>query len=380
MTSLPRVAVTTGALRVPPTYFVLQHAELLADSFEFEVFARVADIRDHSLGVPVHDATPVGGSFASRSHASLFFGGAQARAINQFAPALVHQHFGTWSEPAIAAARQAGAPLVTTLHGYDVFAMLAAAAEHPSWRRRFGDHMRTRSTRAAYASSSRLLAVSRYLADRSIEGGADAGKLHVHYQGVDTDYFRPEPTPRSAEPSIVFVGAFTELKGPRDLLRASLALAPRLPHQLVLVGDGPLKLELERAAAESPHVTFAGHLQRDEVREVMRRAHALVLPTQLSEGRREAAGLVLLEAQALGVPVVTYASGGAPEMLQDGVTGLVVEERDIAALTDAIRALLELPAAEYRRMSVDARDFVVRERSLAASARELDAHYHDLIG
>jgi glycosyltransferase involved in cell wall biosynthesis len=149
---------------------------------------------------------------------------------------------------------------------------------------------------------------------------------------------------------------------------------------LVLVGDGPLKLELERAAAESPHVTFAGHLQRDEVREVMRRAHALVLPTQLSEGRREAAGLVLLEAQALGVPVVTYASGGAPEMLQDGVTGLVVEERDIAALTDAIRALLELPAAEYRRMSVDARDFVVRERSLAVSARELDAHYRDLIG
>jgi len=380
MDSRPRIAVTTGALRVPPTYFVLQHAALLADSYEFEVFARVADIRDDSQGVPIYDATRVGGSFGRRSRASLLFGGAQTRAISRFEPALVHQHFGTWSEPAIVAARRAEVPMITTLHGYDVFAGLGAAAEPRSWPRRLGDNTRARSTQAAYAMSSRLLAASRYLADRSVEGGADAGKLRVHYQGVDTDYFRPEPVPQSGEPGIVFVGALTELKGPGDLVRASLSLAPRLPHRLVLVGEGHLRPELERATAGSPHVTFAGRLARDEVREVMRGAHALVLPTQLSEGRREAAGLVLLEAQALGVPVVTYASGGAPEMLRDGVTGLVVGERDIAALTDAIRQLLELPSAEYRRMSVQARDFVVRERSLAASAAELDTHYRELIG
>lgn len=106
----------------------------------------------------------------------------------------------------------------------------------------------------------------------------------------------------------------------------------------------------------------------------------MVLPTQESNGWREAAGLVLLEAQACGVPVITYRSGGAPEMLDDGVTGLVVPEKDVTALGDAIRAILTLPTADHGRMSVAARDFVVRERSLAVSARELDAHYRDLIG
>jgi glycosyltransferase involved in cell wall biosynthesis len=67
-------------------------------------------------------------------------------------------------------------------------------------------------------------------------------------------------------------------------------------------------------------------------------------------------------------------------MLLDGTTGIVVPESNVPALTDAIRELLELPDADYRRMSVAAREFVVRERSLTASARELDTHYRELIG
>ena len=67
-------------------------------------------------------------------------------------------------------------------------------------------------------------------------------------------------------------------------------------------------------------------------------------------------------------------------MVRDGSTGLLVPHRDIPALTDAIRELLELPSSDYERMSRDAREFVVRERSLAASAHELDEHYRQLIG
>jgi glycosyltransferase involved in cell wall biosynthesis len=380
MPSLPRVAITTGALRVPPTYFVLQHAALLGDRYTFEAFARVADIRDDALGVPIHDATPSRGRFARRAQASLAFGGRQIRAIRRFEPALVHQHFGTWSEPAVAAARANKVPLLTTVHGYDVFAAMAPRAARRGARERYGHRLRRRSTLGAYAASARILAVSRYLADRAIDGGADARKLAVHYLGVDTDYFQPTPRTASDEATIVFVGALTELKGPRDLLAASQQLALRTPHRLVYVGEGPLASELRRAAEPAPHITFLGGRSRDEVREIIRGARALVLPTQLSGGQREAAGLVLLEAQALGVPVVTYASGGAPEMLLDGTTGIVVPESNVPALTDAVRELLELPDADYRRMSVAAREFVVRERSLTVSARELDAHYRELIG
>ena len=104
-----------------------------------------------------------------------------------------------------------------------------------------------------------------------------------------------------------------------------------------------------------------------------------MLPTQLDRGWREAAGLVLLEAQACGVPAITYASGGAPEMVLDGETGQVVPERDTAALGDALNSLLTLPSAEHRAMGVRAREWVVAERSLAASAAQLDAHYREVV-
>jgi glycosyltransferase involved in cell wall biosynthesis len=384
MTSLPRVAVTTGALRVPPTYFVLQHASLLSEQYTFEVFARVADIRDDSLGIPIHDATPVRGTFGRRSRASLLFGGAQARAIRRFSPTLVHQHFGTWSEPAIAAARGSHAPLVTTVHGYDVFATLDAHSSTPlpmGRRASYGRRTRARSTTAAFAASDRILAVSEFLAGRAVDAGAVPSKVVVHYQGIDTDFFAPISGPATADtPVVLFIGALSARKGPADLLEASLALYARHPHRLVFIGEGDQESLLRERAAEVAHVSFPGRLDRDAVREQIRQARMLVLPTQEDAGWREAAGLVLLEAQASGTPVVAYASGGTPEMVRDGATGLLVPQRDIAALTDAIRELLELPAAEYRRMSVDARDFVVRERSLAVSARELDAHYRDLIG
>jgi glycosyltransferase involved in cell wall biosynthesis len=384
VTSLPRVAVTTGALRVPPTYFVLQHAALLGKQYAFEVFARVADIRDDSLGIPIHDATPVGGAFGRRSRASLLFGGAQARAILRFDPALVHQHFGTWSEPAIAAAQRAQAPLVTTVHGYDIFATLDAHSSTPlpmGWRASYGRRTRARSTTAAFAASDRILAVSEFLAGRAIAAGAASSKVVVHYQGIDTDFFAPVSEPVAADPPVVlFIGALSARKGPADLLEASRALHARHPHRLVFIGEGDQESLLRERAAEVAHVSFPGRLDRGAVREQIRQARMLVLPTQEDAGWREAAGLVLLEAQASGTPVVAYASGGTPEMVRDGATGLLVSHRDIPALADAIRELLELPSAEYRRMSVEAREFVVRERSLAVSARELDAHYRELIG
>jgi glycosyltransferase involved in cell wall biosynthesis len=234
--------------------------------------------------------------------------------------------------------------------------------------------------RAAFAASTRLLAVSRFLADRAIAAGAPADRVHVHYQGIDTDFFAPGETPDGAEPLVLFIGALAPRKGPQDLIRASRELAASADHRLVLVGEGPAEAELRELAAGAGHIEFAGTLDRVAVRELVRRARLLVLPTQQHEGWREAAGLVLLEAQACGTPVVTYRSGGAPEMVDDGVTGLVVPERDIRALTDAVGQILALSGREHRRMSEAARRFVVERRSLASSAEELAEHYGVLLG
>jgi glycosyltransferase involved in cell wall biosynthesis len=131
-------------------------------------------------------------------------------------------------------------------------------------------------------------------------------------------------------------------------------------------------------AASHPHIDFVGRQDRAGVRSWMQQAQILVAPSQEAGGAREAAGLVLLEAQACGTPVLAYRSGGIPEMMEDGVTGVLAPEADFRQLQDGLQQLLQLGSAEYLAMRRDARKFVVDRRSLAGSVRELDGHYQDL--
>lgn len=374
-----RIALATGLLPVPPTYFALQHAARLAGEHRVRMFALAADIRDPSVGVEVDAVVPSMGPWTVRIATALMTApvaaDVQARRIEAFTPDVVHQHFATWSRGAIAGAGRAHAPMLATIHGYDVFA-LEGAGRSPL--REF----HRRSALHTARSADRLLAVSRYLADRAVAAGFPANRLHVHYQGIDTDIFRPESVPLAPgeRSDVVFIGALAERKGVEDLLRASIELAPRVPHRLLLIGDGPLRDRVAAAEREHPHIRRLGSLGRDRVLDALRRARLLVLPTQEHRGWREAAGLVLLEAQACGVPVVAYRSGGAPEMLDEGVTGRLVDERDVAGLAKAVADLLSLDDAGWVEMSADARRFVVVHRSLTGSVHQLLMHYQDLTG
>ncbi len=372
-----RIALATGLLPVPPTYFALQHGARLSDEHAVRMFAIATDLRDSRLGVEIGTVVPAAGPWSARmatafATAPLAFR-LQARAIAAFEPDVVHQHFATWARGAIAASRRVGTPLVTTLHGYDVFAAEGRAGSALS-------RFHRRNAAATAAGSNRLLAVSRYLADRAIAAGFPAARMHVHYQGVDTDVFTPATTPSTTtEPSLVFIGALAERKGVRDLVEASIDAVARAPHRLRIIGDGPLAPLVQAAASEHPHIDVLGGLPRPRVIDVLRDARALVLPTQEHRGWREAAGLVLLEAQACGVPVVVYRSGGAPEMVDDGNSGLVVAEGDRPALSAAMAALLSLTEAEHREMRQRARRFAVDNRSLTGSVRELQEHYSALV-
>jgi glycosyltransferase involved in cell wall biosynthesis len=219
--------------------------------------------------------------------------------------------------------------------------------------------------------------VSRYLASQAVLAGFDSSRLEVHYQGIDTDFFTPSPesSPAAEPPTIAFVGALSERKGARDLIQVSRRLIGTLPHRLVLAGGGPLAAELAAETADDRHICLTGPLDREEVRTRLRNATVLVLPTKASRGGREAAGLVLLEAQACGTPVVAYDSGGTSEMLAPDVSGLLVPEGNTEALAAAVGDILTLGGADYARMRDSARDFAVRERSLAGSCGELLRHY-----
>jgi glycosyltransferase involved in cell wall biosynthesis len=381
-----RVALAKGSLRVPPTYFAVQHALALHDRADFRFFTMAAHVTDPLVvdGIDIQDAS-LGSvvpndrlSWPQRERALPLLMGRMARQIVAFRPDVVHQHFANWSRPAVVGSRRAQVPLLLTVHGADVHVPLTPVTD----RNLLGRPMlrwHQRMVRDAFAQAERVLAVSEYLAGVAVRAGVDHRKLAVHYQGVDTDAYVATTRDFAQLPRVVFVGALTEGKGIRDLLEASAEIQPARPHELVVVGDGPLRTEVDRRAAELGNVRVLGALDRSGVRDALAGAAAFALPTQSVRGRREAAGLVILEAQAMGVPVVVYDSGGTSEMLDRESTGFAVPERDVTAMGQAIGDILDLGPAEWRAMSGRARTFVERRRSLRASAAELMVHYQELV-
>ena len=364
-----RVALTKGTLLVPPTYFALSHA-LAMPELDWRAFTLAARITDPTVTVPINEAAPraLGSPLPLRVTAQARGMGQMRHAITAWNPDVIHQHQATWSLPAVGAARETGVPLVVTLHGGDAYPRLGRGA---------GAAWNARNRTAAFEGASRLLAVSRYLADVALGAGADPERLSVHYQGVDTHWWTSasNTTESREEPVVLFVGALSHLKGVDDLARASATLVGRRPHRLVLVGDGPLAPELrERAPA---HVTFTGRLDREGVRDWMRRTRVLVLPTKPTQGRQEAAGLVLLEAQACGVPVIAYRTGGTPEMIAPGAS-ILSDERSPDALARSIDEALAWSEDERADRGAACRAWVTHERSLRGSADQLRAIYADV--
>ncbi len=375
----PRIALTKGTLRIPPTYFAVQHALEMPD-VDWRLLTLAAAVDDPRISLPIDEAVPGAGVLPMRMREAMKWGfiGHYSSLIAHSGADLIHQHQATWSLPALRASRRMRIPLLTTLHGGDAYASSLLSAPERLIERA-GSAWTERNLRAA-RESTRVLAVSRYLADVAVASGFDPSTLHVHYQGVDTEWWcaDDEAGERGEIPSLLFVGALSDLKGVPDLLRAHASVSDR--HRLVIVGDGPLRRDVERAAAGDPALTYAGPLPREGVRDAMRRSDALILPTRTTRGRAEAAGLVSLEAQACGLPVIVNDVGGAAEMSAPSCSDLLTREYDVDSLASAMRAVIRMGASERRARGAASREWVVANRSTRTAVAELRVHYEELLG
>jgi glycosyltransferase involved in cell wall biosynthesis len=154
------------------------------------------------------------------------------------------------------------------------------------------------------------------------------------------------------------------------VLADALARLGDLDWQLLVVGDGPARKEVE--ALLPTRTKFAGEVPPERLPEIYAAADLYVWPSV-----REAYGMALLEAQAAGAAAVAGDCGGVGDILRDGETGLLAKEGDAAAFADAIRALLADPARRAR-MGARARAVVARDHTIASAAEVLDRVLKDV--
>lgn len=266
-----------------------------------------------------------------------------ARALHSHRAEVVHAHFGLNATMVLPYAERLRIPLVVTFHGHDVGGLEPQNSSHGRYRR----YQRLAPRLFRYAS--KLLCASNDLARQLVKNGGPADKVHVHHLGVDVRQFVPLEETGIRPLKVLMVGRLVEKKGTEDGVRAFAMLGEEFSQaRLEIIGDGPLRKELEGLARElkiAHRVTFRGSQASDEVLRAMQAATLLLTPSYLtSEGDRESGVIVIKEAGAAGLPTVATHHGGIPEIIQDGVTGYLVRERDIAGLCSRMSQLLASPA------------------------------------
>lgn len=256
--------------------------------------------------------------------------------LRKYEPVLVHAHFGQDGATALPLARKLKVPLLVTFHGSDANLSDGVFQASRSGRR----YLRRRDQLKQGASG--FIAVSKFIAARLVAQGFPDEKIQVHYIGVDVNWFQPE-RPEGGEKIVLFVGRLVEKKGCEYLIRAMEAVQAEMGDaELVVIGDGPLRGNLEVQAKESlRRFRFMGAQSSNEIRDWMKRSTVLCTPSIVAEsGDAEGLPIVILEAQASGLPVAAFASAGIPEAVIDGDNGFLAPEKDWRLLAQKLAKLL----------------------------------------
>jgi colanic acid/amylovoran biosynthesis glycosyltransferase len=272
----------------------------------------------------------------------------------------LHAHFGTnATEVAYLCERLGGPGYSFTVHGPEEFDM-PAALQLPR---------KVRQARFVVAISS----FGRSQLMRWIDAD-DWSKVRVVHCGLDGEFLQQALTPPPPTPKLVCVGRLCEQKGQLLLLRALHRLREQgLRVELVLAGDGEMRPEVEALIAElglADQVRITGWIGGDTVRQEILQARALVLPS-FAEGLP----VVLMEAMALGRPVISTYIGGIPELVSDGVHGWLIPAGDVQALADAMRQVLQHDDAALAQIGARAHERAAARHSIDTEARKLLAHF-----
>ena len=286
---------------------------------------------------------------------------------------IIHCHFGPNGNRGVLL-REVGVlegKLITTFHGFDITVLL----------QRQGKNIYNK----LFDAGDLFLPISDRWKQQLIELGCDAKRIVVHRMGVDCGkfYFKPRQLDDTNKVRIVSVARLVEKKGLEYGIRAVAKLAKINKNvEYTIVGDGPLKDYLQGLVREldvTDTVHLVGPKSQEQVIDILDNAHILLAPSVTDKnGDQEGIPVILMEAMAMGLPIVSTQHSGIPELIQDSVTGFLVPERDVEALFDKLKYLVKHPEI-WPEMGHHGRNYVQEHYDINKLNDRLVEIYQELI-
>jgi colanic acid/amylovoran biosynthesis glycosyltransferase len=248
------------------------------------------------------------------------------------APAVVHAHFGPTGCEMIAPAHARGIPLVTSLYGVDA----AVLPYLPQWRERYA---------RLFAEGDLFLAEGPEMRRKIIAAGAPVARTVIQPVAVRLDKYPPWTPDRDA-PTVLFVGRFVAKKGLLDAIAAFGRAHASVAARMTIVGEGPDERSARALVARlglADVVDFVGMRPHADVIARLRRAAVVIHPSvTAADGDSEGgAPTLLLEAQAVGTPIVTTRHADIPHVVPEGAGVFLCDEHDVDALASGLVSALE---------------------------------------
>ena len=285
---------------------------------------------------------------------------------------LIHAHFGQEGFRCLDASEKADVPLVTTFYGLD----MSALPRIPKWNRRI---------QRLFNEGDLFLCEGPFMADRLVAIGCSRDKVRVQRLGIDIERFNyVSPRDRQDPTEILIYASLREKKGHRVGLRTFARLAIDWPDiRLTIAGDGPLRQGLIHQAETlgiRDRVDFLGAVTQDQGREILERATILLAPSLTgSDGDSEGgAPVVLLEAMATGIPIVSTRHADIPYVLANGDAGVLVDENEVEAMVTEVLSLLESDV-KRQELAGRARSIVQERHSLISQGESLESVYDEAL-
>ena len=286
---------------------------------------------------------------------------------------LLHIYFGQIAVHLLPLIRTWKNPSIVSFHGADV----TVDMNKPAYRE---------STRQMLDAVKLVLVRSESLRRALIDLGCDPKKIEVQRTGIPLEEFafHERSFPKDGEWRLVQAGRLIEKKGLPVTLRAFAVFLRKYPNAtLTIAGDGPLLTQVQKLARElniEKRLSLPGFISQEQLRDIYYRSHIFVHPSETGhDGNVEGIPNSMLEAMASGLPVFATDHGGIPEAVDNGVSGVLVGERDHEALANALLNAT-LDSDSLARIARNGAEVVRKNFDLQAQAQRLEEIYLRLIG